>query len=225
MSKKSLKKPDLPPGARAEFFDYLQQLVLRAGDLSTATLANQLGVSHQTVYKALTGPRMPSQAITESLATELGGEEAAAAVLAVWVRGVEEERDLGAPLSTPQNRAQVSSDRLTSTDGVSVVRSTGGASVLTMPRTSGSTGRDEKIPDPAAADPNLSDREREVLLAWFESDSKTDVSRQLFLSLGTVNTHLARIREKYARVGRPAPTKAALVARALQDGLVSLSDL
>ncbi|MGW5267976.1 LuxR C-terminal-related transcriptional regulator [Rhodococcus sp. NPDC003994] len=73
--------------------------------------------------------------------------------------------------------------------------------------------------------PKLTAREVEVLLAWFRSDSKPAVARTLFLSLGTVNTHLTRIRQKYAAVGRPAPTKASLVARALQDDIVRLTDL
>ncbi|OZE90529.1 LuxR family transcriptional regulator [Rhodococcoides fascians] len=73
--------------------------------------------------------------------------------------------------------------------------------------------------------PGLTDREIEVLLCWIRLDSKTDVARALFLSLGTVNTHLTRIRAKYTSVGRSAPTKAALVARALQDGLVDISEL
>ena len=72
---------------------------------------------------------------------------------------------------------------------------------------------------------NLSDREREVLRAWLLCDSKPQVARQLYLSLGTVNTHLARIRQKYEAVGRVAPSKAALCARALQDGIVVLDEL
>ncbi|MCX4090915.1 helix-turn-helix domain-containing protein [Nocardia sp. alder85J] len=73
--------------------------------------------------------------------------------------------------------------------------------------------------------PALSRRETEVLLAWIRCDSKTDVAGQLYISLGTVNTHLARVREKYAAAGRPAPTKATLVARALQDGLITVDAL
>lgn len=73
--------------------------------------------------------------------------------------------------------------------------------------------------------PSLSHREIEVLLAWFSCDSKLEVGRQLYISLGTVNTHLSRVREKYTAVGRPAPTKAALVARALQDELVRIDQL
>lgn len=73
--------------------------------------------------------------------------------------------------------------------------------------------------------PNLSEREIEVLLAWLRCDTKNAVAAGLFVSLGTVNTHLSRIRTKYSGVGRPAPTKAALVARAVQDGLISLDEL
>ena len=73
--------------------------------------------------------------------------------------------------------------------------------------------------------PNLSPREIEVVLAWLGSDAKNGVSAKLFISRGTVNTHVRRVREKYDAVGRAAPTKASLLARALQDGLLSLDDL
>ena len=73
--------------------------------------------------------------------------------------------------------------------------------------------------------PVLSPREIEVLLAWLRCDSKNAVAAELYLSMGTINTHLARVRSKYAAVDRPAPTKASLVARAIQDGLISLDEL
>ncbi|QDQ98953.1 LuxR family transcriptional regulator [Tomitella fengzijianii] len=75
-----------------------------------------------------------------------------------------------------------------------------------------------------ARGPALSAREVEVLLAWFRSDSKAEAAQDLFISVGTLNTHLACVRAKYAKAGRVASTKAALVVRALQDGLVSLDD-
>lgn len=77
----------------------------------------------------------------------------------------------------------------------------------------------------ALADPGLSAREAEVLLAWIRSDSKAEVAASLYISGGTVSTHLSRLRGKYEAVGRAAPTKAALVARALQDGLIRLEEL
>lgn len=73
--------------------------------------------------------------------------------------------------------------------------------------------------------PCLSPREREILLAWLRADSKSRVCGVLYIHTGTMNSHLTRIRQKYAAVGRPAPTKAALLARALQDGLITLEEL
>lgn len=73
--------------------------------------------------------------------------------------------------------------------------------------------------------PMLSGREIEVMLSWILNDSKSAVCQQLYISAGTVNTHLARIRDKYRCVGRPAPTKATLLARALQDGHLTLDQL
>lgn len=73
--------------------------------------------------------------------------------------------------------------------------------------------------------PKLSPREREVLVSWFRTESKELVAAALHITAATVNTHLTRIRTKYAEVGRPAPTKAALIARALQDGIVTMDEL
>ena len=76
----------------------------------------------------------------------------------------------------------------------------------------------------AAGSCGLAPRETKVLLAWILCDNKDDAATQLQISTTTVRTHLQRIREKYATVGRPAPTKAALLARAIQDGLVDVND-
>ena len=73
--------------------------------------------------------------------------------------------------------------------------------------------------------PHLTQREREVLVAWFQTENKDVVGRRLFIEPSTVRTHLQRVRAKYAAVGRPAPTKAALVARAVQDGILSIDEL
>ncbi len=45
------------------------------------------------------------------------------------------------------------------------------------------------------------------------------VAKRLFIEPSTVRTHLQRGPAKYAAVGRPAPTKAALIARAVRDGI------
>lgn len=87
-----------------------------------------------------------------------------------------------------------------------------------------------RVAPPAAAQPTfasvqLTGREMEVLRTWLLADSKSEVAARLTISVGTVNTHLARIRNKYAQVGRPARTKASLLARAVQDGIMVLGDL
>ena len=73
--------------------------------------------------------------------------------------------------------------------------------------------------------PSLPAREKEVLIAWFQAESKDLVAEKLHIAPSTVRTHLQRVRAKYAAVGRPATTKAALVARAIQDGTINLDDL
>ncbi|NJQ08088.1 DNA-binding response regulator [Streptomyces lonarensis] len=73
--------------------------------------------------------------------------------------------------------------------------------------------------------PELAPREVDVLLEWFQCESKRMVAQSLGLSVHTVATYLDRVRIKYANAGRPAHTKALLVARALQDGLVALEEL
>ncbi|MGW4371008.1 response regulator transcription factor [Nocardia takedensis] len=83
----------------------------------------------------------------------------------------------------------------------------------------------ETAPEAELTRPVLTAREREILLAWFQTESKTAAGQRLYITGGTVSTHLKRIRAKYAALGRPAATKAALVARAIQDGLVDPDDL
>lgn len=46
--------------------------------------------------------------------------------------------------------------------------------------------------------PELTPREREVLIAWFQTENKDLVGKRLYLSPSTVNTYLQRIRRRYA---------------------------
>ncbi|MET7469984.1 response regulator [Micromonospora sp. NPDC005686] len=73
--------------------------------------------------------------------------------------------------------------------------------------------------------PSLSDKEREALLLWFQSMSKASVARRMQISEHTVKQYVDRARIKYTRAGRPAATKAALLARAIEDGLVRPEDI
>jgi DNA-binding NarL/FixJ family response regulator len=77
----------------------------------------------------------------------------------------------------------------------------------------------------APGKPRLSPREVEVLRAWFASMSKELVAAKLHITVKTVDTHITRARVKYASVGRAAPTKSDLVTRALDDGVITLTEL
>ncbi|MGC7094372.1 response regulator [Amycolatopsis lurida] len=103
---------------------------------------------------------------------------------------------------------------------VEAVRAAGDDRAYTPPSLAGALAGDR-----SERRPTLSARETEVLIEWFQSESKEFVAHRLGISPNTVNSHLERIRIKYAQIGREAPTKAALVARAIQDGLIGVSDL
>ncbi|MGW8934348.1 LuxR C-terminal-related transcriptional regulator [Gordonia terrae] len=73
--------------------------------------------------------------------------------------------------------------------------------------------------------PALSKREIEVLVVWLACDSKQQAARRLFVSESTVHTHITRIRDKYRVVGRPAPTKIALLLRSIEDDICTLKEV
>ena len=103
---------------------------------------------------------------------------------------------------------------------VAAIRAAAVARPYTPPALAGALGTDDR-----PYRPRLSPRETEVLLEWFHCESKEMVARHLHLTVRRVNACLERVRVKYANVGRAAPTKAALVARALQDGLITIDEL
>ncbi len=70
-----------------------------------------------------------------------------------------------------------------------------------------------------------SDGQSQLIEAWFQTESKDIVAERLHLAPTTVRTHLQRVRAKYAAAGRPPATKAQLVARAVQDGILSVEEL
>jgi DNA-binding NarL/FixJ family response regulator len=103
---------------------------------------------------------------------------------------------------------------------VAAIRAAANNEPYTPPALSGAFGTDTR-----PNRPQLSDQEVNVLLEWFQCESKELVARELNIKVSTVNSYLARVRSKYAGLGRDAPTKAALVARAIQDGLVTVDEL
>jgi DNA-binding NarL/FixJ family response regulator len=71
----------------------------------------------------------------------------------------------------------------------------------------------------------LSLQERDALRAWFQTGSKPLAAQRLGVSVRTVETYIDRARIKYAALGRPAGSMAALIRRALEDHLVTVDDL
>jgi two-component system nitrate/nitrite response regulator NarL len=88
------------------------------------------------------------------------------------------------------------------------------------PQEAGTMAADDRPDRPA-----LSDQERTALLLWFQSMSKQAVAARMGIAESTVRQYIQRARIKYANAGRPAPTRTQLLARAIQDGLISASEV
>ncbi|MGD0245448.1 MAG: response regulator transcription factor [Streptosporangiaceae bacterium] len=69
--------------------------------------------------------------------------------------------------------------------------------------------------------PALSEQERRALQLYATGMPAKSVARRMAISDETVKQYLQRVRQKYARAGRPAPTKLELHRRAVEDGLIS----
>ena len=70
----------------------------------------------------------------------------------------------------------------------------------------------------------LSPRQLEVLELYASGEKADRVARLTGLAPQTVNDYLQRIRQKYAAVGRPAPTKTDLYKRAVEDGVLPIPE-
>jgi DNA-binding NarL/FixJ family response regulator len=86
----------------------------------------------------------------------------------------------------------------------------------------------EPIPDPSwrSSDlgptlqprPRLSAGEEEAFKLYVTGHSTAEVAEQMNVQYETAKTYLRRVREKYARINRPAGKKAELIRRAAEDG-------
>jgi DNA-binding NarL/FixJ family response regulator len=68
----------------------------------------------------------------------------------------------------------------------------------------------------------LSPRELEVLGLVASGLPTKAVANRLDIAIPTLEVHLRRLRDKYARIGRPAQTRSELLIRALEDGHLPL---
>ena len=74
------------------------------------------------------------------------------------------------------------------------------------------------VTDDAADRPALSPQEARALQLYATGMPMKSVARRMTISEETVKQYLGRVREKYARAGRAAPTKLELYYRAVEDG-------
>jgi two-component system, NarL family, nitrate/nitrite response regulator NarL len=81
------------------------------------------------------------------------------------------------------------------------------------------------LADQSAARPTLSEQERQALLLWFQGMSKASVGQRMSISENTVRQYISRARAKYAATGRTAPSKDALLARAIEDGVIKPGEI
>lgn len=110
-----------------------------------------------------------------------------------------------------------------------LVSKSSSATDLAAAVTTAAHGKLVPIPDWALAldmerdfiDALLSPREAEVLALYATGQTAENVASRLFISRETVLDHIRRIRTKYARAKRPAPTKVDLFRRAVEDGLIA----
>lgn len=68
--------------------------------------------------------------------------------------------------------------------------------------------------------PVLAPREENVLRLVADGLLDKQIARELGIEQSTVKEYLKRIRSRYARVGRPAPSRVHLCRRAMEDGLL-----
>lgn len=72
--------------------------------------------------------------------------------------------------------------------------------------------------EPQAERPKLSLGEEAALRLYASGRSTSEVAAEMHVQFETAKTYLRRVREKYARVNRPASRKADLIERATEDG-------
>ena len=66
--------------------------------------------------------------------------------------------------------------------------------------------------------PKLSPGEEDAFRLYVAGHSTLEVATRMNVQYETAKTYLRRVRDKYAKVGRPASKKAELIRRAAEDG-------
>lgn len=101
-----------------------------------------------------------------------------------------------------------------------VIAATRAAAGLGLGSSSPTQWRPLPIGAEAQPRPKLSAGELEALRLYVAGESTGDVAQKMNVQYETAKTYIRRVREKYAKVGRPASKKADLIRRAAEDGLL-----
>lgn len=78
----------------------------------------------------------------------------------------------------------------------------------------------EQTPPGGPQSAHLSAGEERALRLYAQGLSTVEVAQRMDVGYETAKTYLRRVREKYAKVGRPANRKSELIRRAAEDGLL-----
>jgi DNA-binding NarL/FixJ family response regulator len=78
--------------------------------------------------------------------------------------------------------------------------------------------RDDRPADHDPGSAHLSAAEEKALRLYTQGYSTLEVAHHMGVGYETAKTYLRRVREKYAKVGRPASRKSELIRRAAEDG-------
>ena len=95
-------------------------------------------------------------------------------------------------------------------------------SAMEMRSNAGSATQWRPLPIGVAAQqrPKLSAGELEALRLYVAGSSTPEVAAAMNVQFETAKTYLRRVRQKYAKVGRPASRRAELIRRAAEDGFL-----
>ena len=97
--------------------------------------------------------------------------------------------------------------------------------LLGMPQITAETGDSAASGAPPHAEelvkPRLSAGEEQALVLYCRGLATKEVADAMNVQFETAKTYLRRVREKYARAGRPASRRADLVRRAAEDGYLT----
>jgi DNA-binding NarL/FixJ family response regulator len=223
---RSAETPSADGGARPVRLGILDDHELLLDSMSSWIAANapdfELVVSAGTWMELVTSTVFPTQVVlmdfelSEPISIEARIRTCRAAGATVIVLAEREddeirERSLRAGAARHLTKAQSMQDVMEAARSAMAMRSTAG---------SASQWRPLPIGVAAQQRPRLSAGELEALRHYVAGASTPEVAARMNVQFETAKTYLRRVRQKYAKIGRPASRRADLIRRAAEDGLL-----